>query len=104
MRTKRFLSLGLALMLIFTMLTGCGTPAVEEKPAAKKIPVRNTKRLSEERIYAKKKKEYLTKHIKCEVPGCNHAAEELHHKKGRIGKLLYNEKYFMGVCIPHHRM
>jgi rhodanese-related sulfurtransferase len=33
MRNKRFLSLGLALMLIFTMLTGCGTPAVEEKPA-----------------------------------------------------------------------
>lgn len=80
-----------------------GIKPPEEKPAAKKIPIRSVKRMAEERLYAKKKKEYLTKHIRCEVPGCNHAAEELHHQKGRIGKLLYNEKYFMGVCIPHHR-
>lgn len=80
-----------------------GIKPLEDKPKAKSIPIRSVKRMAEEKLYSKKKKEYLTKHIRCEVPGCNHAAEELHHQKGRIGKLLYNEKYFMGVCIPHHR-
>lgn len=80
-----------------------GIKPKEEKPVPKPISIRTVKRIAEEKLYSKKKKEYLTKHIRCEVPGCHMVAEELHHKKGRIGKLIYNEKYFMGVCIPHHR-
>lgn len=27
----------------------------------------------------------------------------VHHKRGRIGELLMNEKYWLPVCIGHHR-
>ena len=76
-------------------------PDPEKK--AYKIPLKAVKRLSEEKLYAKKKKAYMIDHIKCEVKGCNQVSTELHHKKGRIGKLLYNEKYFMAVCHACHR-
>ena len=77
------------------------------KPEAEKVKVRisikSVKRMSEEKLYLKKKKEYLTAHIRCEVKGCNRVSEDLHHQKGRVGKLLYNEKHFMAVCRNHHR-
>jgi hypothetical protein len=68
----------------------------------KPISARSVKRLAEEKLYAQKKKKYLTEHIKCEVKGCNRVSVDLHHKKGREGKMLYNEKFFMGVCREHH--
>lgn len=74
-----------------------------EKKLPKRISIKSVKRISEEKLYLKKKKEYLTAHIKCEVKGCNRVADDLHHKKSRIGKLLWNEKYFMAVCREHHR-
>lgn len=76
------------------------------KPEEKKwyvIPKQSKKRKSEDKVYLKKKKEYLTAHIRCEVKGCNHVSEDLHHRRGRVGKLLYNEKYFLAVCRDHHR-
>lgn len=73
-----------------------------EKPKVK-ISMKSLKRKVEDKLYAKKKKEYLTAHIRCEVKGCNKVSESLHHKKGRVGKLLYNERFFMGVCNEHHR-
>lgn len=68
----------------------------------KNIPMKSVKRIVEEKLYLKKRKEYLTKNLRCEVKGCNHVVEEIHHKKGKIGKLLYDEKYFMAVCRKHH--
>lgn len=38
MSSKRVLSLGLALILVFTMLAGCSQPAVEEKPPVVETP------------------------------------------------------------------
>ena len=89
--------------LIQRRLRKLGIIEPDKKPVANKIPIRAVKRLSQERLYSKKKKAYLINHIQCEVPGCNKISEELHHKKGRIGSLLTNEKFFMGVCIEHHR-
>lgn len=76
-------------------------PEKEEKPKIR-ISIRSVKRMAEERLYAKKKKEYLIDHIRCEIKGCNRVSEDIHHKKGRVGKLLFNEKYFMAVCREHH--
>jgi hypothetical protein len=76
--------------------------AVKEEKKKKPISIRSVKRAAEEKLYLKKKKEYLTAHIRCEVKGCNRVSEDVHHKKGRVGKLLYNEKYFMAVCRNHH--
>jgi hypothetical protein len=76
--------------------------AVKEEKKKKPISVKSVKRLAEEKLYLKKKKEYLTAHIRCEVKGCNRVSEDCHHKRGRVGKLLYDEKYFMAVCREHH--
>jgi hypothetical protein len=78
-----------------------GLSVKEEKPV-KRISIRSVKRMAEERLFAKKKKEYLTAHIRCEVKGCNRVSEDIHHKKGRIGKLLYDERFFLAVCRVHH--
>lgn len=72
------------------------------KAPVKKIPIKSVKRIVEEKLYKKVKKEYLTAHLKCEVKGCNKVSKDLHHMRGRIGKLLYNEKYFLAVCRDHH--
>lgn len=74
----------------------------EEKPV--KISMKSLKRKVEEKLYLKKKKEYLTAHIRCEVKGCNYVSIDIHHKKGRVGKLLYDERFFMAVCRAHHRI
>lgn len=79
-----------------------GNKKPEAEKAKVKISMKSLKRKVEDKLYAKKKKEYLTAHIRCEVKGCNKVSEDIHHKKGRVGKLLYNEKYFMAVCRNHH--
>ena len=79
-----------------------GTQLPDPKKEAKKIPIKSVKRTAEEKLYKKVKKEYLTAHLKCEVKGCRNVSEDIHHKKGRIGKLLYNPKYFLAVCRDHH--
>ena len=32
-----------------------------------------------------------------------HPATEIHHKRGRFGKLLLDERFWVGVCSPAHR-
>ena len=78
-------------------------PEPEKKPV-KKISIRSVKRMAEDRLYLKKRKEYLMSHANCEVKGCTYSSGEIHHRKGRIGKLLYDEKYFLAVCSVHHRI
>ena len=79
-----------------------GLAAPKEEKKSVRISIKSVKRKVEEKLYLKKKKEYLTAHIRCEVKDCNQVSVDLHHKKGRVGKLLYNEKYFMAVCRDHH--
>lgn len=74
----------------------------DEKKPVKKISIKSVKRMAEEKLYLKKKKEYLTAHIRCEVKGCNRVSIDVHHQRGRVGKLLYDEKHFMAVCREHH--
>ena len=73
-----------------------------EKKQPKRISIKSLKRMAEDRLYLKKRKEYLTAHIRCEVKGCNRVSEDIHHKKGRVGKLLFDERYFLSVCRIHH--
>jgi hypothetical protein len=76
--------------------------AVKEEKKVKPISIMSVKRKCEEKLYLKNKKEYLTEHIRCEVKGCNQVSVDIHHKKGRISKLLYDKRYFMAVCRNHH--
>ena len=38
----------------------------------------------------------------CEYEGCESREVEVHHKKGRSGKLIYDTNFFMAVCRKHH--
>lgn len=78
-----------------------GLTAPKEKKIRSIAPL-SKKRKRENKDYEKKKKEYLTKNIRCEVKGCNQVSVDIHHKKGRVGKLLHDERYFMAVCRKHH--
>ena len=58
------------------------------------------KRKQEEAIYKVKRKRYLEENRICEA--CLKQATEIHHKKGRLGTMIYNELYFMAVCRTCH--
>lgn len=60
------------------------------------------KRNLENRDYLKVRKVFLQSLIFCEVKSCKGLATEVHHKKGRIGKLLTDIRYFLGVCRECH--
>lgn len=61
------------------------------------------KREAQVRLYNKTTKpEYLSTHSQCEIGGCNKLAAHVHHKKGRIGDLLNDTKYFLAVCQIDH--
>jgi hypothetical protein len=59
------------------------------------------KRKKEMAIYRRKRDVFMKKHEVCEV--CKNAKPtDLHHRKGRSGKMIYKERYFLAVCRPCH--
>jgi hypothetical protein len=60
------------------------------------------KRKSENKEYTKLRKLFLAEYTICQVKGCKELPTEVHHKKGRIGKLLTDTSYFLGVCRECH--
>ena len=65
-----------------------------------KIAHRSKKRSKQEGRYSYLRKEYLRQNDRCEC--CNLMATEIHHKKGRVGKLLTDVEFFMSVCRACH--
>lgn len=80
------------------------TPSVIRKTPLKKklykIKARSNKRIKEEKIYETVKKIFLVGKI-CPITGG--PATQVHHKKGRIGKLLYDVRFFLGVSDEGHK-
>ena len=60
----------------------------------------STKRKKQVRQYNNLALEYLTKNPLCEK--CGMVASTIHHKKGRMGELLTDVKYFMSACMDCH--
>lgn len=52
--------------------------------------------------YSQIKAMYLASHHNCEFKGCWELSNEVHHKAGKTGKLLFDGRYFMAVCRDHH--
>lgn len=50
--------------------------------------------------YRKVRASYLEANPYCEV--CGRLANQLHHKKGRIGDRLFDEKFFLATCDKCH--
>lgn len=65
-----------------------------------KVSSRQKTRLSE---YARAKKRWWRDGLKCEMGGCvNQAEKQPHHKFGRVGALLCDERGWIALCIFHH--
>ena len=75
-------------------------PEKKQKAKAKKIKPRSSKRAQEERSYSVLRKLFLENHKRCER--CGSPATDVHHKAGRIGKMLLFIKYWMAICRPCH--
>lgn len=60
------------------------------------------KKLQELKEYRIIRDRYLKENPVCEFVGCESRDITLHHKKGRIGSLLTDSRYFCSLCIKHH--
>jgi hypothetical protein len=77
------------------------------QPSIKKrveISPRSEKRSKEERSYAARRILFLKDNPMCQaaLPSCNKFANQVHHKKGRIGDLLIDTQYWLAVCYTCH--
>jgi hypothetical protein len=63
------------------------------------------------KLYKKARLEYLESHKCCEakLTGCTiptvdyeSVGLQIHHKKGRVGELLFDKRYFLAVCQNCH--
>lgn len=73
--------------------------ATKKKKPIKPISEKEKLRLKE---YRRVRNIYFSKNPVCEFPGCDSIEVTLHHKRGRIGGLLTNTKYFCSLCATHH--
>lgn len=71
----------------------------EEPKPIKKV---SKKRSKENAEYLRVREAFLDSLIFCEVDSCKNLAMEVHHKSGRIGKLLTDIDNFLGVCRECH--
>lgn len=72
--------------------------SVIKKPM-NKVSDKQSKRIAE---YVKVKDDYLRLNPWCEMHGKPCKACDIHHAKGKIGSLLTETKFFVGVCRPAH--
>jgi len=75
---------------------------VEPMTSKAKIKSVSDKRLLALKEYRIVRDAYMRDHKICEFPECNSPSTELHHKKGRIGNLLTDGRYFCALCHDHH--
>lgn len=71
-----------------------------------RIANRSKKRAKQEREYAKIAKEFLSENEYCVVHSDEDTicrSTQIHHKKGRIGSLLTDTRYFLAVCDEAHK-
>lgn len=79
-----------------------GGNATLSKPRSMGMPKQSKKQRERALKYAKVREPYLAEHQICEVRGCNRKSTNVHHKKGRIGELLFDTEFFMACCHICH--
>ena len=71
--------------------------------AQAEVPATARRRRGEYRAYQRQRRAFLAEHPRCVFPGgCAHPATEVHHRKGRVGALLLDEKHWSPLCHDHH--
>ena len=83
------------------------SPSKQRSPSEPILSKVKIKSVSQRRLLALKeyrvvRDAYMRDHKICEYPECNSPSTELHHSKGRIGKLLTDPLYFKALCHAHH--
>lgn len=68
----------------------------------KPINKRSKKRIAQEIVYSKLRKVFLNKDENKICPITKELATEVHHKKGRIGELLNDTKYWVALSHNGH--
>ena len=65
---------------------------------------RSVKREKQEREYSKRRKAFLLLHPHCEAAlhCCSGSSQTVHHRRGRIGNLLLDERYWTVCCLECH--
>lgn len=76
----------------------------DKKKPKKSISPFSEKMLEGLKVYKVERLKYLEKHPICEAKtnDCTKEAQQIHHKKGRIGSLLTDPAYFLAVCHQCH--
>ena len=84
------------------LMNPCPKPEPREKKARR--PIRQVSRKQAQRIrkYKDVKYKYLEEKPYCEC-GCGRRSSQIHHKKGRLGDLLIDTRFFMAVSNFCHR-
>jgi hypothetical protein len=61
------------------------------------------KRAAAMRVYRKRRDEFLTEHPRCQFPtGCEARATVVHHRRGRFGGRLLDERWWAAACDLHN--
>jgi hypothetical protein len=72
--------------------------------AMKRTPLKrmSPKRKKQYKAYLILKSVLLRKYPYCQVGTCMNKATQLHHKKGRTGELLTDERWVLPICSSCH--
>jgi len=87
----------------------CAPETKEDAPIIKKsykMRTESKKRAKEKKIYLSRRKGLLILNPKCEPneEGCELESNQIHHKKGREGPLLNDQRFFLYTCGNCHRV
>jgi hypothetical protein len=72
-----------------------------EKVAPKKISTRSKKMQKNMVLYGKLRKQFLKDNPICPITG--EKTTDVHHKKGRLGKLLLDTRFWLAVSRKGHK-
>lgn len=78
----------------------------EHKPTRVSKPrPRSLKKIKLDKQYSMLRVNFLTLHQHCQaaLPGCSRVASEVHHKKGKVGELYLDVRYWLAVCRSCHQ-
>lgn len=80
--------------------------AVDSYIRRHKISAESKARRQERKLYKVAKREFLNNEMQnwiCALPDCSNIATEVHHTRGRAGKLYLDTRYWIGVCVKCHQ-
>ena len=70
----------------------------------KSIPKKSAKRIIEEKIYIRTRKEFLSlpENKICFIENCSRPANSIEHSRGRCGSLYLDQRYWKPCCWKHN--